>query len=177
MFFVKSTHKKYTLALEFSSYLIHVQTCLFSSIWASLSVLVVTLFHSASLCRRSLASSNLKTRSPTGSWIPSGPSGSRSFVVPAASAATAWCWTRVTSQRPGPAWLIRSWSSTLFLGPRCKHSGHCLHATNVGFAKSSPLFKSEFLLLGGVSGQWNIQLQCHRQSQISGEKASSGEGA
>lgn len=48
------------------------------------------LLFSPSLHRKLLACSNLRMKSPTASWTPSGPNGSRSFVVPAALAATVW---------------------------------------------------------------------------------------
>lgn len=74
------------------------------------------------ICRKSLASSNLRMKSRMASLTLNGLSGSRNCVVPAALAVTVWSWTRVIFQRQGRAWWIRNWSSTLFPEPRYKYT-------------------------------------------------------
>lgn len=97
-----------------------------SSLIINFCLLFLTLLHSVSLHRKSLVSLNPKMKSPMASWTPSGPSGFRNCVVPAVLAATVWSSTRVTSQRLGPAWSIRNWSSTLFPGPRYRNTQYFL---------------------------------------------------
>lgn len=67
-----------------------------------------------SLCRRSLLSSNPRTKSHMGTLILSGPSGCRNYAVPAALAVTALSSTRAISQRQGPVWWTKNWNSTLY---------------------------------------------------------------
>ena len=106
--------------------LIHNHTFFISSVNLFLP-LFLTFFHFFSLRRRSSECSNLKMKSPTASWILNGRSGSRNCVVPVVLAETVWFWTKVTFQRPGPAWSIRSWSSILSPGRRYNHTMLCQH--------------------------------------------------
>ena len=70
------------------------------------------------LCRRSSLFSNPRMKSHMGNLILSGPSGCRSCAAPAALAVTALSSTRATSQRQGPAWWTKNWSSTLYPAQR-----------------------------------------------------------
>lgn len=81
------------------------------SYFSRLAFNVLFFFH---LHRRSLLSSNPRTKNRMGSLILSGPSGCRSCAVLAALAVIALSSTRAISQRQGPAWWTKNWNSTLY---------------------------------------------------------------
>lgn len=96
------------------------------------------------LCRRSLLSSNPRTKSHMGTLILSGPSGCRSYAVPAALAETALSSTRAISQRQGPVWWTKNWNSTLYPVQR---SVTCLQGALLPI-QSFPGPRSCYMLMG-----------------------------
>lgn len=96
--------------------------------------------------------------------------------------------TRVTCQRPLPLWWTPSSASEWCQKPRCDSENACLCVPGVVRTPEWTFVSGSFhnarvnhslterLLSGGVFGQRDVPLQCHRQSKIQGEEVCPREG-